>query len=108
MIHHAEAIGVRAGHAHCGGPLHKPIQAETALSRKPESLILDNKISLPFKSCRIPLKSNPPPPPPPPLPPNNRDMVQGKEAYHKSECPGISFFFPLKIWSKSQVLSLWA
>lgn len=42
--------------------LHSSFQTYIILSRQPESLIRDNKISLPFKSCQIPLKSRPPQP----------------------------------------------
>lgn len=81
------------------GLLHSSFQADIGLSRQPEYLILDNKISLSFKSCQIPLQSRPP---------NNVDMLQWRETYHKSERPGMSLFFPLKYGSKSWVLSLWA
>lgn len=53
---------VRAVHTEHTGPLHGSFQAYIGLSRQPESLILDNKISLPFKSCQITLESRPPQP----------------------------------------------
>lgn len=100
-IVHIYAEATRAGGMHINkdGSLNISFQADIGLSRQPESLILDNKISLPFKPCQIPLKSRPP---------NNVDMLQWNETYHKSERPGMSLFFPLKYGSKSWVLSLWA
>lgn len=96
---YAEATRAGAVHTNYTGLLHSSFQADIGLTRQPEYLILDNKISLLFKSCQIPLESRPP---------NNVDMLQWKETYHKSERPGMSLFFPLKYGSKSWVLSLWA
>lgn len=59
---YAEATRAGAVHTHYTGPLHSSFQAYIGLSRQPESLILVNKISLPFKSCQITLESRPPQP----------------------------------------------
>lgn len=59
---YAEATRAAAVHADYTGPLHSSFQAYIGLSRQPESLIPHNKISLPFKSCQIPLESRPPQP----------------------------------------------
>lgn len=56
---YAEATRAGAVHTNYAGPLHSSFQAYIGLSRQPESLILDNKISLPFKPRQIPLESRP-------------------------------------------------
>ncbi len=59
LLHiYTEATRAGAVHANYTGPMHSSFQAYRH-SHEPESLILNNKISLPFKSCQIPLESRP-------------------------------------------------